>query len=290
MARLDPSDSEPEESENLSSEEEEQSEAPNSNSNGEKEHEIPAYEKQRLSRIAENKARMEAMGLSKIASSLMGSPQNLSKGKGKRKVVEDDEDYRPNYEDEEEDEDGGGDDDDEEFLGNKASRSDKRKGKNKSLIQKKRSSTPKNKATIQKQLSSSDCVAADDADELMQAIALSLQPSEELSAPTHNGKKGIACGRGNTGMGKRKKSFTNRVKMTEDEVILQFFQFDDAGKGSISLRDLRRVSVAHDFIWTDDELFDMIHCFDSDGDGKLNLEDFQKIVSRCNMISASERS
>lgn len=286
MARLDSSDSEPEESENLSSEEEE-SEAPNINSNGEKEHEISAYEKQRLSRIAENKARMEAMGLSKLASSLMGSPQNLSKCKGKRKVLEDDEDYRPNDEDEgeDEDEDGGGDDDDAEFLGNKASRSYKRKGKNKSSIQKKKSSTRKKKATIQKQLSSSDCVAAAaDDDELMQAIALSLQPSEELSAPTQNGKKGIACGRENTGMGKRKKSFTARVKMTEDEVILHFFQFNDAGKGSISLRDLRRVSVAHDFIWTDDELFDMIHCFDSDGDGKLNLEDFQKIVSRCNMI------
>lgn len=130
MARLDSSDSEPEESENLSSEEEE-SEAPNINSNGEKEHGISAYEKQRLSRIAENKARMEAMGLSKLASSLMGSPQNLSKCKGKRKVVEDDEDYRPNDEDEGEDEneDGGGDDDDDdaEFLGNKASRSYKRK-------------------------------------------------------------------------------------------------------------------------------------------------------------------
>lgn len=128
MARLDSSDSEPEESENLSSEEEE-TEAPNIKSNGEKEHEISAYEKQRLSRIAENKARMEAMGLSKLASSLMGSPQNLSKCKGKRKVVEDDEDYRPNDEDEgeDEDEDGGGDDDDAEFLGNKASRSYKRK-------------------------------------------------------------------------------------------------------------------------------------------------------------------
>ncbi|GAY41921.1 hypothetical protein CUMW_063040 [Citrus unshiu] len=269
MARLDSSDSEPEESENLSSEEEE-SEAPNINSNGEKEHEISAYEKQRLSRIAENKARMEAMGLSKLASSLMEvrkleisrrvckfqmailflNPLNIwfdSKNTGFADVV--------------------------------------LQGKNKSSIQKKKSSTRKKKATIQKQLSSSDCVAAAaDDDELMQAIALSLQPSEELSAPTQNGKKGIACGRENTGMGKRKKSFTARVKMTEDEVILHFFQFNDAGKGSISLRDLRRVSVAHDFIWTDDELFDMIHCFDSDGDGKLNLEDFQKIVSRCNMI------
>lgn len=50
-----------------------------------------------------------------------------------------------------------------------------------------------------------------------------------------------------------------------------YYWHADAGKGSVSLRDLQRVSVAHDFIWTDDELFDMIHCFDSDGDGKVSI-------------------
>lgn len=44
----------------------------------------------------------------------------------------------------------------------------------------------------------------------------------------------------------------------------------EAGKGSINMRDLRKVAVAHDFVWTDEELADMIHCFDSDGDGKVS--------------------
>ncbi|KAE8734472.1 hypothetical protein F3Y22_tig00000764pilonHSYRG00117 [Hibiscus syriacus] len=82
--------------------------------------------------------------------------------------------------------------------------------------------------------------------------------------------------------------FTSRTQMTEDEMVVHFFQFDEAGKGSISTRDLRRVAIAHDFIWTDEELTDMIHCFDTDGDGKLNLDDFRKIVSRCNMLRTSE--
>ena len=59
---------------------------------------LSGYEKQRLSRIAENRARMEALGLPKIASSLMGSGPNAKKKeqkKGKAKVLEDDEDYRP---------------------------------------------------------------------------------------------------------------------------------------------------------------------------------------------------
>ena len=37
----------------------------------------------------------------------------------------------------------------------------------------------------------------------------------------------------------------------------------------ISVRDLERVAIAHDFTWTDKELADMIRCFDSDDDGKV---------------------
>lgn len=43
----------------------------------------------------------------------------------------------------------------------------------------------------------------------------------------------------------------------------------EAGKGSISLRDLRRVAASHDFTWSDEEMAKMIHCFDSNGDGKV---------------------
>ncbi|KAJ4727177.1 Calmodulin-related, putative isoform 2 [Melia azedarach] len=246
MLRLDQSDSELDDTENRSSE----VESEEGNSNGRKQEEISEYEKQRLSRIAENKAKMEAMGLAKMASSLIGSPQNSK--------------------------------DHEEFLGNKVSTFAKGKVKNKS-------SKPKKTAPVQNQVSSSDYVADDD-DELMQAIALSLQNYAEASGPTVSERKRNDRIQEDTRRGKRKKSFTSRVQMTEDEVILHFFQLDEAGKGSINMRDLRKVAVAHDFVWTDEELADMIHCFDSDGDGKLNLEDFQKIVSRCNMMRASEHS
>ena len=94
------------------------------------------YEKQRLARIAENRARMEALGLPKMASSLMGSAQNSRKSKGKAKgsaqnsrkskgkakVTEEDEDYRPQEEEpvsssSEEEENN----DDEDYLGKKTS-------------------------------------------------------------------------------------------------------------------------------------------------------------------------
>lgn len=61
---------------------------------------VSDYEKQRLSRIAENRARMEALGLPNIASSFLGSAQIVSnKKKGKKKV--DDDDYRPDKVEEE---------------------------------------------------------------------------------------------------------------------------------------------------------------------------------------------
>ncbi|KAK8711178.1 hypothetical protein V6N13_146470 [Hibiscus sabdariffa] len=331
---------------------------------------ISEYEKQRLSRIAENRARMEALGLSKIASSLMGSSPNSSrpssKLKGKRKVVDDDEDYRPN-DDEDDKDDDDNDDDNEEFPGSKTPQSESRKNKVKN-----KGSKPKKKAPVRKQLNSSDYV--DNDDELMKAIALSLKDSGEDSGavPADAQDATFTERKGNNARNKRKKSFTSRTQMTEDEMVVHFFQFDDlkihlrkqilwwrvashlrcyklfnvfplicfavensssnrggyvlsqenllvnitmapqkklvlkalneklnaehlicileAGKGGISMRDLRRVAIAHDFMWTDKELGDMIHCFDGDRDGKLNLDDFRKVVSRCNMLRTSENS
>ncbi|XP_039068468.1 centrin-1-like [Hibiscus syriacus] len=123
----------------------------------------------------------------------------------------------------------------------------------------------------------------------MKAIALSLKDfGEVLGAVSTDAQDATSGERKGNARSKRKKSFTSRTQMTEDEMVVHFFQFDEAGKGSISTRDLRRVAIAHDFIWTDEELTDMIHCFDTDGDGKLNLDDFRKIVSRCNMLRTSE--
>lgn len=82
---------------------------------------VSDYEKQRLKRMAENKARMEAMGLHKMASSLMGSAQKSKKRdvKGKKKVgEEDDEDYQPDGDFESEAED---DDDDDDYVGEDSS-------------------------------------------------------------------------------------------------------------------------------------------------------------------------
>lgn len=44
----------------------------------------------------------------------------------------------------------------------------------------------------------------------------------------------------------------------------------EAGKGFLTLNDLRRVATEHDFTWTDKELTDMIYFFDSDKDRKVS--------------------
>lgn len=90
---------------------------------------VSEYEKQRLSRIAENKARMEALGLRKMASLLTGSAQNSRKNKGKARVVDKDEDYMPEEEGPSSsiEEEVNEDDDDEDYLGGRSSGSHKAK-------------------------------------------------------------------------------------------------------------------------------------------------------------------
>lgn len=95
MAKPNVSDSETEERNSDSSSESEESPVEPQRTG-----KLTDYEKQRMKRIEENKARMEAMGLHKMATSLMGSsPKPQKKGKdrkGKKKVVDDeDEDYEP---------------------------------------------------------------------------------------------------------------------------------------------------------------------------------------------------
>ncbi|CDP09502.1 unnamed protein product [Coffea canephora] len=248
---------------------------------------ITEYERQRMKRIEENRARMEALGLKKMANSFVGSLTKSAKEmvdkKGKRKMDDDDEEYRPS------DEDDDTNVDDEDYSESSA----KRKAKN-------RIQMPKKNVTPQKPVNDLDFV--DDNDALLQAIALSLQDSAGFSnrrtgasqsstgyhvnGRTNEGKENSHV-QEDAGKRKRKKSMNSRVQMTEDELILHFFQFDEAGKGGITLRDLRRVAVAHDFTWSDKEMADMIKCFDIDGDGKLSLDDFRKIAGRCSMIQAS---
>ncbi|XP_004306956.1 PREDICTED: myb-like protein V isoform X1 [Fragaria vesca subsp. vesca] len=243
---------------------------------------VPEYEKQRQARIAHNRARMEALGLPKMASSLMGSAQNATKRsrKGKGKVLEedDDEEYRPEEEghgfsSEEEEADDDEDYEDEELSSARKKKNKGRKHKN---------------ARSRSSLSNSDYL--DDDEALKQAIALSLQGS----AVSDVVKDTVNVGENQTqqdSVRKRKKpQSASRLQMTEDELVLHFFQFDENCNGGISARNLEKLAVAHDFIWTDKEVADMIHLFDSDGDAKLSLEDFRKIVVRCNMIKAPENS
>ncbi|XP_024030075.1 G patch domain-containing protein 8 isoform X2 [Morus notabilis] len=257
---------------------------------------VSEYEKQRLSRIAAIKARMEAMGLPQMASSLMGSAQNSTKkmNKGKAKGKDDDDDYRPEEEgptsfSEEEEEEK--DDHDDDYLGGKASGS----GKRKSASKKVRNTVPKSKKKVAVRKMSTTPDYIDDDDALKMAIALSLQDkdggtsgsSDRVSANV-NETKGKMQTKEDAWNKKRKKSFASRLQMTEDELILHFYQFDENWNDGISVRDLERVAKAHDFTWTDEELYDMIRCFDSDGDGKLSLDDFRKIAVRCRMIKGCE--
>ncbi|MED6107409.1 hypothetical protein PIB30_013518 [Stylosanthes scabra] len=238
---------------------------------------VSDYEKQRLSRIAENNARMEALGLHKMASSLKNR-----KGKEKLKEEEeehdDDHEYIPEDDAEEpasDDEDDEDEDEDEDFVIGNASGSRKRKQvKNKG-------SKMKGKVFGKKLCNSNpEYIDGDDEDEaLKQAIALSLQDIGEDSSSKHvvknitkAEKKRNIQNQEDKERKKNKKSFASRLQMTEDELIVHFFQLDEAAKGTVSMRDLQRAAIAHDFSWTDKELLDMIRCFDSDGDGRVSIK------------------
>ncbi|CAL5381447.1 unnamed protein product [Camellia sinensis] len=252
MIRDDLSDSDTQEYDSNSSSED--LETPN---NGETQ-KMSEYEKQRMKRMESNRARMEALGLQKMASSLMGSVKKTKKKtepKGKAKIVEEDEEYKPP----EMDEGLSSSSDDEEFVGEGKSRV------------KKKNLTPKSKVPAQKLMSNSDFV--DDDEALMQCSdvgcsGISQSADLHLTDGMINERKGKAQSQEDTRKRKRKKPVTSRVQMTEDELVLHFFQFDESGKGGISLRDLKRVAAAHDFTWKDNEMVDMIYCFDSNGDGK----------------------
>ncbi|KAL1213569.1 hypothetical protein V5N11_000641 [Cardamine amara subsp. amara] len=108
-------------------------------------------------------------------------------------------------------------------------------------------------------------------DDLDKAIALSLQDSVAGNTPTK----------------KVRKEFMSKTQMTQDELLIYFYQFDEAAKGFIALRDVAKMATVHDFTWTQEELQDMIRCFDMDKDGKLSLDEFRKIVTRCRMLKQS---
>ncbi|XP_026401459.1 uncharacterized protein DDB_G0283697-like [Papaver somniferum] len=272
------------------------------------------YEKQRLSRIQENRARLEALRLPNLAATLSsGSKGKIKqheqkKGKvGKKSKKDDDDDYVQPSDSEEEIRvsssysTSGEDSNEEEFNQiNKAGSSRSRRPKGKNIHSPKRRKGKKQLRRKKKNISESDFIC-DEEKALMQAIALSLEGSEAVNQePLQYSKtkadadltkrKGGGKVKENDERRKRIKPNTSRVQMTEDQVIIRFFQFDEAGKGSITKRDLQRVATEHDFSWSDEEMAAMIHCFDSDGDGKLSLEDFRKITYRCNLVQSHANS
>ncbi|CAH8273669.1 unnamed protein product [Arabidopsis lyrata] len=224
---------------------------------------ISEYEKQRFSRIAENKARLDALGISKAAKALVAPSPISKKRRVKRNSGEQDDDYTPGNADD--------DDEDEEFLGNSTC--------------KRKASASKRKVLSKKILNTSD----DEYDDLDKAIALSLQDS--VAGGSHSRTTPTKTMRNDKEAATLKKKKTpdlmSKMQMTQDELVLYFYQFDEAGKGFITLRDVAKMATVHDFTWTQEELQDMIRCFDMDKDGKLSLDEFRKIVSRCRLLKES---
>nr|CAD1818904.1 unnamed protein product [Ananas comosus var. bracteatus] len=271
---------------------------------------ITEYERRRLWQIRENRARLEALGLPRLAASAAAalsppppspsSPSTKQQREKRRRSggdsdEDDDEEYRPSHGDH------GGDDDDEvegrdgscsssssSYSAGEAEEEEEeevgvllvdpkeRERKRIYQIHKKVARDHVSKETLKKP---DDFVDEDAA--LEQAIALSLGGVAENSACVWRTFSEIwnkgKCDRWER---KNRKLFKSRVQLSEDEVIGYFFLFD----GHISVRDLQRMALAHDFTWTDSETAAMVHLFDTDGDGKLNLEDFRTIASRCNMM------
>ncbi|KAL6903771.1 hypothetical protein ACP4OV_004584 [Aristida adscensionis] len=265
------------------------------------------YEKQRLERIRENEARLEALGIRTLAASpLLRNPSPAAAAaaaekKQKKRPAEEDDEYVPSDEggggEEEEDESSSesGRDDEVDGEGESSPRA-RTKGKKKLL-----NSSKSLKSTPRKRSASFTDFVDDDA-ALQQAIALSLVGSSEksvtgaetsstgvdISEGTPHKKNGKGSVQDSAKNRKIKKLGKSRIQLTEDDVVAFFFSFDESGKGYITPWDLERMATINDFIWTDSEISMMIRCFDSDGDGKINLEDFRSIVSRCNMLQEPE--
>ncbi|KAK1684349.1 hypothetical protein QYE76_045197 [Lolium multiflorum] len=263
------------------------------------------YEKERLSRIRENEARLQALGIRRLAASpLLNQPSSAAaaaaaKRKQKKRSDDVDEEYLPSDESggEEEEENGETSSASDEYDGKetKASSRSRQKGKKKKLL----NSGSSSKSTFREEgVPVTDFMDEDAA--LQQAIALSLaEPSQnsvtaigaETSSAGVKGRRGTPCeNKNNTPIQdsaknrKTKKQVRSRIQLSEDDVVAFFFSFDEARKGHITPWDLERMANVNDFIWTDSEISKMIQCFDSDRDGKINLEDFRAIVSRCNML------
>ena len=69
----------------------------------------------------------------------------------------------------------------------------------------------------------------------------------------------------------------------DQEILKAFRLFDDDESGSITLKDLQRVTRELGENLTDEELQEMIDVADCDGDGQIDKLEFLKIMKRTNL-------
>lgn len=72
-------------------------------------------------------------------------------------------------------------------------------------------------------------------------------------------------------------------KDTKEDISKVFKLFDTENKGSITIRDLKRVAKELGETMTEAELLEMIERADSDADGGITLEDFISIMTKKNL-------
>ncbi|KAH9627466.1 hypothetical protein KSS87_006157 [Heliosperma pusillum] len=284
----------------------------NENSNSENESETleidsttpTNYEKQRQARIAANNARMKALGLHNLANSLISTPPNpkkprnsankskndvQKKGKGNDDDDDDDDEYEPDCDrnDGDGESNSSSDDDDDDFEEEEETFVRRNKFNPKKKVKKSSSS---------KQVPISNptdfSVFMDEDEALKQALALSLKdlgdnpdlqhgksPQSSKKRTTSIKEKSRDHFHEDNTYRRKRKLFTSRVQMTDDDLVIHFCQIDEVGKGGITVRDVERMAATHDFNWTDKELSDMIRCFDSDRDGKTSFTSRAKAPS-----------
>ncbi|XP_028550600.1 uncharacterized protein LOC110106316 isoform X1 [Dendrobium catenatum] len=245
---------------------------------------ISEYEKRRLTRIAENKARLETLGLPHLAFSLIGSSskqppkaRDLKKSKDKRLVGagdEEDEDYRPSDDDAGAEQDGEGEssvDSEEEEENARASSISRWKIK-------KRSSLPfakvKRRSNVMESQNESDFI--DDEAALMQAIALSVVPYQCLKLLL----QAIALSVGATSGD----SAGTSVGVSQDSAIntagedAQGKKYKAKAQESARRKKPRKLNKAPVQL-TEDEVTAYFFSFDETGKGYITTRDVKKMVT-----------
>merc|ERR1719364_671496 len=92
-------------------------------------------------------------------------------------------------------------------------------------------------------------------------------------------------GGGEIGFDEFLKMMTHKIlnKDPKDDMLKAFRLFDDDNTGSVSFKNLKRVSRETNQTLTDDELQAMFDAADKDGDGVLNEEEFLRMMKKLSL-------